>query len=337
MKIGYYASHENYSPSELLKLVVEAEKSGFQSILTSDDFNPSSEHEGQNGFAWSWLGAAMQATSQLEFGILNSPGQRYHPAIIAQACATLLELFPERFWIAIGSGQALNEHITGTGWPSKVDRQVRLKECADILNDLWSGKTVNKNGLVTVEDAKLFTIPATKPTLIGSAISERTAQWLGSWADGMITLSDNPAKLKKVIDAFRRGGGEDKPIYLKVQLSYARNESMAKIGAFAQWKNNMIGNQAMNNMRTSLELDRAGASITPQQLESKVLISSSTERHLEWLYEFSTMGFEKIFLHNVNRLQQEFIEDFGHYVIPLFLSIGKSEALKKDSAPLSVL
>ena len=112
--IGYHCSHEQFSPSELLSLVSLAQRAGFRAAMCSDHFNPWSERQGQSGFAWSWLGAAMHACP-LPFGVVNAPGQRYHPAIVAQAAATLAEMFPDRFWIALGSGQLLNEHITADG------------------------------------------------------------------------------------------------------------------------------------------------------------------------------------------------------------------------------
>jgi coenzyme F420-dependent glucose-6-phosphate dehydrogenase len=152
--IGYHVSHEQFKPGQLLKWTQLAEQAGFTHALSSDHFLPWGENQGQSGFAWAWLGAAMQATN-LHFRVVNAPGQRYHPAIIAQAAATLMEMFPHRFWLTVGSGQALNEHITGIRWPSKGDRNRRLKECVDIIRDLWAGKTVNHRGLVQVEEAKL--------------------------------------------------------------------------------------------------------------------------------------------------------------------------------------
>src|SRR5688500_5364077 len=106
--IGYHASHEQFKPSQLLKWVRLAETSGFDVINCSDHFHPWSKRQGQSGFSFAWLGAAMQTTT-LPFGVVCAPGQRYHPAIIAQAIATLCEMFPERFWVSIGSGEALNE------------------------------------------------------------------------------------------------------------------------------------------------------------------------------------------------------------------------------------
>ncbi|WP_228059509.1 LLM class flavin-dependent oxidoreductase [Plectonema radiosum] len=137
--IGYHASHEQFKPSELLKWVQMAEQAGFTLALSSDHFYPWSEQQGQSGFAWSWLGAAMQATPTVSYRVVCAPGQRYHPAIIAQAAATLAEMFPNRFWLTVGSGQALNEHITGEHWPCKSQRNARLKECVDIIRALWGG------------------------------------------------------------------------------------------------------------------------------------------------------------------------------------------------------
>ncbi len=122
----------------------------------------------------------------------------------------------------------VNEHITGDKWLCKSDRNARLKECVDIIRALWAGETVTHQGLVCVEEAKLYSRPETTPLLIGAAITTQTAEWLGSWADGLITISRPPEKLKQVVDAFRRGGGEGKPMILKVQLSYDHTEEMAR-------------------------------------------------------------------------------------------------------------
>ena len=180
--IGYHASHEQYPPSELLHHVEHAARAGFQAAMCSDHFHPWTAAQGQSGFAWSWLGAALQATS-LDFGIVNAPGYRYHPAIIAQAAATLAEMFPDRFWIAVGSGELLNEHITGERWPGKAERNQRLRECADVMRALGAGETGNHHGLVTTEDARLYSLPARPPLLVGAALTAATAEWLGEWAD----------------------------------------------------------------------------------------------------------------------------------------------------------
>jgi G6PDH family F420-dependent oxidoreductase len=120
--LGFHASHEQISPGRLLKDVQLAEQAGFDAARCSDHIEPWSARRGHSGFAWSWLGAAL-ATTKLRFGVVTAPGQRYHPAIIAHASATLADMFPGRFWLAPGSGEYMNEHVTGDAWPDKATRQ----------------------------------------------------------------------------------------------------------------------------------------------------------------------------------------------------------------------
>lgn len=319
VKIGYHASHEQFKPSQLLNYVQQADKAGFNLCLSSDHFYPWSEKQGQSGFAWSWLGAAMQATPNLSYRIVCAPGQRYHPAIIAQAAATLAEMFPDRFWLTVGSGQALNEQITGDKWPCKSDRNTRLKECVDIIRALWSGETVTHRGLVSIEEAKLYTRPETNPLMIGAAITAKTAQWLGSWADGLITTSRPPEQLKEVVEAFHRGGGQGKPMILKVQLSYHSDENIAKKDAYDQWRNNIFASQVLSDLKTPQQFDAIGEFVTLEDLEKNVRVSSNVDQHIEWLKQDIELGFDELILHNVNREQEQFIETFGKTVLPRLL------------------
>ena len=225
-RIGYHASHEQVSPRDLLELVKLAEQAGFACAMSSDHIHPWSERQGQSGYAWSWLGAALEGT-RLPFGVISAPGWRYNPAVLAQVAATLCQMYPGRFWMALGSGEAINEHITGQPWPDKPERNARLKESADIIRALLAGETVTHRGRVDVVEAKLYSRPEIPPLLIGSAVTETTAEWLGGWADGLLTVSAKPGALRKVIDAFRRGGGEGKPLYLQIGLSWAPMEEQA--------------------------------------------------------------------------------------------------------------
>ncbi|WP_026631379.1 TIGR03885 family FMN-dependent LLM class oxidoreductase [Dyadobacter alkalitolerans] len=315
IQIGYHASHEQFRPSQLTEFVQLAQAAGFTTALSSDHFYPWSEAQGESGFAWSWLGAAMQATN-LSFGIVNAPGQRYHPAIIAQAVATLCEMFPRRFWIATGSGQFLNEHINGEKWPSKMERNQRLKESVDIMRALWAGETVTNNGLINVYDAKLYTLPGYMPDVIGAAITEQTAEWVGGWADGMITTSRPPAELARMVEAFHRGGGEGKPVYLKVQLSYDVTLERALLGAHQQWRNNVFPSSLLADIRSPAGFDSTGLMVRPEDMLQAVRVSDSLDQHTEWLSQDIATGVTHLYLHNVNLEQALFIEKFGKNVIP---------------------
>jgi coenzyme F420-dependent glucose-6-phosphate dehydrogenase len=319
LKIAYHCSHEQFKPSTLLKYVQMAEQAGFNAATSSDHFYPWSEHQGESGFAWSWLGAALQATRSLTFGVVNAPGQRYHPAIIAQASATLAEMYPERFWIALGTGQAMNEHITGTHWPAKEERNARLLECATIIRQLWKGEKVNHRGRVVVEEAQLYTRPEKPPLMVGAALTEKTAEWVGTWADALITVSKPKKELQKMIDAFYRGGGEGKPLHLKVQLSYAKTEKEAKEGAFQEWKSNIFESHLLSELIHPKQFDAAAVYVKPEDLYQHVNISASLEQHLDWIKDYMDLGFSVISLHNVNRGQEQFMRNFGEKVVPALL------------------
>jgi coenzyme F420-dependent glucose-6-phosphate dehydrogenase len=315
VEVGYHASHEQFPPSRLIRWVVAAERAGFASAMCSDHFHPWTEAQGQSGFAWSWLGAALQATG-FPIGVVNAPGQRYHPAIVAQASATLAEMYPQRFWLAVGSGQNLNEHITGGPWPPKEDRNQRLLEAAEVIRDLWAGDTVTHRGRFTVEEAKLYTLPESPPPLFGAAITPETAGWVGGWADGLITIAAPPDQMREVVSAFRDGGGEGKPMFLQAQIAYAETDQEAEAAAVEQWGPNIADSSVLANLPTPSEFERLSRFVRPDDLHGPVRISSDLERHVEWLRADIDLGFSRIHLHNVHPDQERFIEDFGERVIP---------------------
>jgi len=313
--IGFHASHEQFRPDRLLRLVRAAEAAGFDAAMCSDHWGPWSEEQGESGFAWSWLGAAL-ATTSLPFGVVNAPGQRYHPAIIAQAAATLNVMFPERFWIAIGSGQLLNEHITGERWPSKPERNERLREAADIMRQLWAGETVSHSGHVTVSEAKLWTRPSTPPMLVGAAVTPPTAAWVAEWADALITVVQPDEQLDAVVEAFRSNGGEGKPMYLQVHVAYAPTEGEAREAAFAQWGQNTLPNSVMTDLAHPAQIAAAATHVTPEDLDGAVRISSDLGQHVEWLRGDVERGFDGLYLHEVGPEQERFVDVFGSEVLP---------------------
>src|SRR4051794_37585174 len=197
--IGYHASHEQLPPSSLLDAVRRAEDAGFDGAMCSDHLAPWTPRQGESGFAWSWLGAALASTA-FSLGVVNAPGQRYHPAVVAQAIATLEEMFPGRFWAALGSGENINEHVTGDPWPSKSDRNARLAESVDVIRRLLAGEAVSHDGHVVVHEARVWSLPAEPPPLFGAAVSPETAGWLAGWADGLATVAQAPQALRRVVE-----------------------------------------------------------------------------------------------------------------------------------------
>lgn len=313
--IGYHASHEQFTPSELLRYAKLAEEAGFTSINCSDHFNPWSERQGQSGFSFAWLGAAMM-NSSLPFGVVCTPGYRYHPAVVAQAAATLAEMFPGRFWMSLGSGEALNERITGEKWPLKEERNGRLLESSDVIKRLLGGETVTHLGRITVEHARLYTLPKTPPLVLGAAVTAETAAWMGSWADGIITVHRPFEELKEVVNAFRSNGGQGKPIFLKVQLSYAATEEEALHGAWEQWRTNIFHSTVLGDLWQVEQFDELGKFVQPEELRQMVRISSGIKQHIDWIRQDMQLGFDRIILHNVNKQQELFIKVFGEKVLP---------------------
>jgi probable non-F420 flavinoid oxidoreductase len=307
--IGIHASHEQIAPSALLEAMRDAEAAGFQRAWSSDHFSPWSERQGESGFAWSWLGAAMQATS-LPYGVVNAPGQRYHPAIVAQAAATLCELFPGRLSVALGTGEFSNEHITGEPWPDKRIRNARLRECVDVMRALFAGAVVDHDGLVRVDRAKLWTLPAEPPALLATAVSVETARWAGGWADGLITINQPHEHLRAMLDAF---GG---PASLQVHLSWAPSEEEAMRIAHDQWRTNVFSPPLCWDLATVEQFDEAAKHVRPEDVRAAVLVSSDLAQHAEWINEYAELGFDAIYLHHVGREQRRFIEAFGEHVLP---------------------
>jgi probable non-F420 flavinoid oxidoreductase len=314
-QIGFHCSHEQIPPRELLGAVRHAEAAGFAAAMSSDHFSPWSERQGESGFAWSFLGAALEATS-LPFGVVNAPGQRYHPAIVAQAAASLCQMYPGRLWVALGTGEASNEHITGDRWPSKAERNARLRECVDVIRALFAGEVVDHHGRVMVDRAKLWTLPPEPPPLIGPAVSVETAAWVGEWADGLVTVNQPPDKLERMIAAFRENGGAGKRLAVQVHLAWAPDEDSALEIAHDQWRTNVFAPPLCWDLATVEQFDIAAQHVSPDAVRDTVLVSSDPARHLEVLHELAELGFDEIYLHHVGREQERFIDAFGEHVLP---------------------
>ncbi|UNX54677.1 TIGR03885 family FMN-dependent LLM class oxidoreductase [Georgenia sp. TF02-10] len=311
---GHHASHEQIAPSQLLRDLQAAERAGFAMGMCSDHFAPWSHRQGHSGFTWSWLGAAL-ATTGLRLGCVSAPGQRYHPAVLAQAMATLAEMFPGRFWTALGTGQAMNEHITGDRWPVKAERLDRLEECVAVIRALHRGEEVTHAGLVRVDRAQLFDLPPAPVPLLAAAISPATAARAAAWADGLITINQPAEKLRAVIDAYRDGGGKG-PLALQVHLSWAPTEAEAQAIAHDQWRSNVFDEPVSLDLPTPEHFDVASRDVTPETVAGAVRVSADPARHVAWLREYADLGFDEIYLHHVGQDQGRWLETAATDVLP---------------------
>jgi len=314
-QLGYHASHEQFAPSALLDYVRDAEAAGFDCAKSSDHFHPWSERQGQSGFAWSWLGAAMQAT-RLPIGMISAPGYRYHPAVLAQAAATIGEMFPGRLWLALGSGEALNEAVTGQVWPNKTERNARLRECVDITRALFAGETVTLRGRVTVVEAKLYSRPDQPVPLFGAAVSEQTAAWAAGWADGLLTTGGTADAVARVVRAFRDNGGAGKPVHIQHALSWDQTEERAVKNALEQWGPVSAGGDTNWNLSRVADFDAIGALVTEETIRQRVAVSADLSWHQAQIAALMELDVAAIHLHCVGRNQRDFIESFGARVLP---------------------
>lgn len=319
--VGFHASHEQLPPSRLLDVVKLAEEAGFDAAMCSDHLEPWSVRQGHSGYAWSWLGAALEAT-RFSLGVVTAPGQRYHPVIAAQKIATLGEMYPGRFWAAIGSGEAVNEHVTGEPWPEKEERDARLAETVDVMQRLLAGEEVSTDGRVRVDRGRIWSLPEVPPPLFAAAVSTETARDAAAWADGIITIDQSPDALREVIDAYREAGG-DGPVAVQVHLSWAPTDEEAIAIAHDQWRQSLVPAHLAWDLARPEEFDERTADVTPEQVAEILVASADMSRHLDHLAGIAALGVDRIYLHHVGTEQNGFIHAFGHDVLPELKAAGR--------------
>ncbi len=246
---------------------------------------------------------------------MTAPGQRYQPAILAQAAATLGEMFPGRFWAALGSGEAINEHITGTGWPGKEHREQRLRESADVMRRLIDGETVDHHGAVTVHAARVWSRPDVPPPLLGAAVSADTARWVAGWADGLITVGTDPTQVARVVGAYRDGGGAG-DVALQVHISLADSRAEALAVAADQWRHATAPAGRMWDIAQPEEFDRLADVGDLETITSAVLVESDAGIMAGRLADLAVAGIDELYLHEVGKDQRAFLHRAETELLP---------------------
>jgi G6PDH family F420-dependent oxidoreductase len=224
-------------------------------------------------------------------------------------------MYPGRFWAALGSGEASNEHITGGGWPRKEVRNARLLECVEVIRALLAGEEVSHDGLVKVDRARLWTRPEEPPLLIGAAVSEATARWCAEWADGLITVNAPTERLERMVAAYRDAGGRGK-LHLQVHLSWAESEDEARSVAHEQWRSNVFPPPICWDLDTAEHFDLVSEDVSVERVAAVVNVSSDPGLHAKTIREYADLGFEEIYLHHVGQEQERFLDVFGERVLP---------------------
>jgi G6PDH family F420-dependent oxidoreductase len=322
-KIGYAAMLEQFHPTDLLEWCAQAESTGFDAgFQVSEHFHPWTPQQGNAAFAWSFMGALGQRTS-LPFGTaVTCPGFRYHPAVIAHAAATLGAMYPGRFWLGLGAGEALNEHVVGPSWPEVGVRSAMMFEAIEIINKLFTGKVVKHAGTYfTLESAKLYTRPEQPVPVYVATAGPVNAKRTGKFADGIITVGAADEKISMLWDKFREGAseaGKDASAMrtqLQVHVSWAPTQAQAEEQAVKEWPN---GGMAFpkQDIKNPEDFANMAKLVRLEHFKNRMLISADLDEHVTQLQSFVDMGFDEIYLHNVGRDQAGFIETFGNKVLP---------------------
>jgi G6PDH family F420-dependent oxidoreductase len=322
-KIGYAAMLEQFHPTELLGWCEQAEAAGFSAgFMVSEHFQPWTPQQGNAAFAWSFMGALGQRTT-LPFGVaVTCPGFRYHPAVVAHAAATLGAMYPGRFWLGLGAGEALNEHVIGGEWPEIGVRSAMLFEAIEVIKKLFSGEVVKHDGeYFTLESAKLYTRPEQPVPIYVATAGPYNAKRSGRHADGMITVGAADEKIHMLWEKFAEGAmdeGKDAsvmPKLLQIHVSWAETHAEAEANALREWPN---GGMAFpkQDIRNPEDFANMAKLVRPEHFTNRVLISADLDEHTAQIQKFVEMGFDEVHLHNVGRNQAEFIAAFGERVLP---------------------
>lgn len=308
MKIGYKLFAEAFSPQELVAQAVRAEEAGFDFVEISDHYHPWLFGHDHSGFAWSVLGAIAARTERIGLATgVTCPFLRYHPAVVAQAAATVALLGDGRFTLGIGAGERLNEHVVGRGWPAAAVRHEMLREAIEIIRLLWSGGYQSYRGRhLTLEDARVFDLPDTPPRIavaIGGSEAARLAAELGD----AIFATEPEAEL---VDAYRKAGGSG-PRYGEVPLAWAPDEAAAVESAHGMIRFGPLGWKVQAELPNPANFEAATAFVTPEDLKETVACGPDPRRHLEVAKQFADAGFDHLALLNAGPDPDGFFDFFA--------------------------
>ena len=311
MEIGYWLSSEEHAPSELVANAKRAEDAGFSYVLISDHFHPWVNAQGHSPFVWGVIGAIAQATERLRLGTaVTCPLIRMHPVLVAQAAATSALLMEGRFFLGVGTGEALNEHVTGARWPRPDERLDMLDEALEIITKLWRGEYETYRGRhYTVEQARVYDVPDHPPELIVAAAAEQAAKLAAKWGDGMISTSPD----REVIDAYKQAGGSE-PIYGKVTGCFAASKEDALRIALERQPNTAIGGTISQDLPLPRDFETVAELVRADDLEGAMSLGNDPAVWREGIEQFEEVGFTHLCLHDVSEDQAGFIEFAKQFV-----------------------
>jgi coenzyme F420-dependent glucose-6-phosphate dehydrogenase len=320
--LGYKLSSEEQSATDLVRYAQMAQDTGFTFALISDHFHPWTDRQGQSPFVWSALGAIAQATQRLTVGTaVTCPSMRIHPAIIAQAAATTATLMPGRFFLGVGTGENLNEHVVGQGWPETEVRQARLEEAIEVIRLLWKGGNQSHHGrYFTVENARLYSLPDTPPPLYVAVGGRRSADLAGRVGDGMIGTEPEASLLA----AFDRAGGAGKPRYAELTVCWAKDEATAKRIATETWPTSAMEGSLSWELPLPQHFEAVAELVTEDNVAETIVCGPDPQRHLAAIRKYADAGYDHLCIHQVGKDQKGFFEFYAEEILPQLKSMSSS-------------
>jgi coenzyme F420-dependent glucose-6-phosphate dehydrogenase len=326
-EFGYALSSEEHRPNDLVRYAQRAELSGFRFALISDHFHPWIDKQGQSPFVWSVIGAIAATTKTLRLGTgVTCPTIRIHPAIIAQAAATAAAMMPNRFFLGVGAGENLNEHILGDKWPRPDIRREMLDEAVQVIRHLWKGGTRNHRGhYYEVENARIFTLPDTLPSIMVAAGGDKAAELAGRIGDGLICAGGD----KKLIKKFAESGGKGKPLFNQITVCWARNEKEATKTAHGIWPISGLEWPLLSDLSLPAHFEAAAGLVTEEVIAKHIICGPDRERYISKIEETIEAGFDHIYFHQAGPDQEGFFQFFEREILPKF---GHGPQSKKSFA-----
>ena len=315
-ELGYALSSEEHRPNDLVRYARQAEEAGFTFALISDHYHPWVDRQGQSPFVWTVIGGIAQATERLRLGTgVTCPTIRIHPAIIAQAAATAAAMMPGRFFLGVGTGENLNEHILGDRWPSHDLRLAMLEEAVAVIRQLWQGGMQTFRGrYYTVENARVYTLPEEPAPIMVAAAGPKAVQAAGRLGDGLIGTSPQAQLLQQ----FDQAGGAGKPRYGQLTVCWAPDEATARRTAFEWWPNAGVTGELSQDLPTPVHFQQAAQLVTEDMIAQSIVCGPDTQQHVQKIQAYVDAGYDHVYVHQVGPDQEGFFDFYRREVLPRF-------------------
>lgn len=315
IELGYQLSSEEHPAPDLVGYARRAEEVGFSYAVISDHYHPWTHRQGQAPFVWTVLGGIAQVTTRLRLGTaVTAPIRRTPPYLVAQAAATVATLLPGRFFLGVGSGENLNEHITGEWWPPSEVRREMLEEAVGVIRKLWEGGTVEHFGRhYTVDNARIYSRPLEPPPIMVAAGGKTGSELAGRIGDGLIGVAPS----QELVQAFDDAGGVGKPHYAQVDVCVADDDAEARRIAHAQWTAPAaIPPRLLTKLRVPADFEDIVELISEEQVCERVVCAADPDLHLAKIKEFVDAGFDHLHIHQVGADQETFFRFYERQVLP---------------------